>query len=76
MSGIGSIWHWLVVLAIVLLLFGTKKLRNLGGDLGGAIRGFKDAMNNPEQDDAEKAKLTQEHKSEQATTPDKERQSS
>lgn len=76
MSGIGSIWHWLVVLAIVLLLFGTKKLRNLGGDLGGAIRGFKDAMNNPEQDDAEKAKLTQERKSEQATTPDKERQSS
>ena len=39
-----SIWHWLVVLAIVLVLFGTKKLRNLGGDLGSAIRNFKDSM--------------------------------
>ncbi len=40
-----SIWHWLVVLAIVLLVFGTKKLRNIGSDLGGAVKGFKDAMN-------------------------------
>ncbi len=40
-----SIWHWLVVLAIVLLVFGTKKLRNVGSDLGGAVKGFKDAMN-------------------------------
>jgi sec-independent protein translocase protein TatA len=40
----GSIWHWLAVLAIVLLVFGTKKLRNIGADLGGAIRGFKDGM--------------------------------
>ncbi|MEO1766645.1 Sec-independent protein translocase subunit TatA [Thiobacter aerophilum] len=39
-----SIWHWLIVLAIVLLVFGTKKLRNLGSDLGGAVKGFKDAM--------------------------------
>ncbi len=39
-----SIWHWLVVLAVVLLVFGTKKLRNLGADLGGAIKGFKQAM--------------------------------
>ena len=42
--GMGSIWHWLAVLAIVLLVFGTKKLRNIGADLGGAIRGFKDGM--------------------------------
>jgi sec-independent protein translocase protein TatA len=42
--GFGSLWHWLIVLAIVLLLFGTKKLRNLGGDLGSAIRNFKDSM--------------------------------
>jgi sec-independent protein translocase protein TatA len=39
-----SIWHWLVVLAIVVVIFGTKKLRNIGGDLGGAIKSFKDSM--------------------------------
>ena len=39
-----SIWHWLVVLIIVLLIFGTKKLRNLGADLGGAVKGFKDGL--------------------------------
>jgi sec-independent protein translocase protein TatA len=39
-----SIWHWLVVLVIVMLIFGTKKLRNVGTDLGGAVRGFKDGM--------------------------------
>ena len=39
-----SIWHWLVVLVIVALIFGTKKLRNIGGDLGGAVKGFKDGM--------------------------------
>jgi sec-independent protein translocase protein TatA len=39
-----SIWHWLVVLAIVVIIFGTKKLRNIGSDLGGAIKNFKDSM--------------------------------
>lgn len=39
-----SIWHWLIVLVIVLLVFGTKKLRNVGSDLGGAVKGFKDGM--------------------------------
>jgi sec-independent protein translocase protein TatA len=39
-----SIWHWLIVLVIVLLVFGTKKLKNIGGDLGGAVKNFKDAM--------------------------------
>ena len=39
-----SIWHWLIVLVIVMLIFGTKKLRNIGTDLGGAVRGFKDGM--------------------------------
>ena len=39
-----SIWHWLIVLVIVLLIFGTKKLRNMGSDLGGAVKGFKDGM--------------------------------
>jgi TatA/E family protein of Tat protein translocase len=39
-----SIWHWLIVLLVVVLIFGTKKLRNLGGDVGGAVKSFKDAM--------------------------------
>ncbi|AVP58662.1 Sec-independent protein translocase subunit TatA [Pulveribacter suum] len=39
-----SIWHWLVVLLIVVLVFGTKKLKNMGTDLGGAVKGFKDGM--------------------------------
>jgi sec-independent protein translocase protein TatA len=39
-----SIWHWLIVLVIILLVFGTKKLRNIGSDLGGAVKGFKDGM--------------------------------
>ncbi len=43
-----SIWHWLVVLAIVLVIFGAKKLRGVGSDLGAAIRNFKQAMNEEE----------------------------
>jgi sec-independent protein translocase protein TatA len=39
-----SIWHWLIVLLIVVLVFGTKKLKNMGQDLGGAVKGFKDGM--------------------------------
>jgi sec-independent protein translocase protein TatA len=39
-----SIWHWLIVLVIVALIFGTKKLRNIGSDLGGAVKGFKEGM--------------------------------
>jgi sec-independent protein translocase protein TatA len=39
-----SVWHWLIVLLIVVLVFGTKKLKNLGTDLGGAVKGFKDGV--------------------------------
>lgn len=39
-----SLWHWLIVLLIVVLIFGTKKLRNIGSDVGGAVKNFKDAM--------------------------------
>lgn len=39
-----SIWHWLIVLVIIMMVFGTKKLRNMGSDLGGAVKGFKDGM--------------------------------
>jgi sec-independent protein translocase protein TatA len=44
-----SIWHWLIVLLVVILIFGTKKLSNLGKDLGSAVKGFKDGMK-PEDD--------------------------
>ena len=59
MGGI-SIWQLLIILAIVLLLFGTKKLRNLGGDLGGAIRGFKKAVK--EGEDEQQAGAQEERK--------------
>ena len=39
-----SIWHWLIVLLIIVLVFGTKKLRNIGSDLGNAVKGFKDGI--------------------------------
>lgn len=39
-----SIWHWLIVLLIVVMVFGTKKLKNIGQDLGGAVKGFKEGM--------------------------------
>ena len=39
-----SLWHWLIVLVIVVLIFGTKKLKNIGSDLGGAVKGFKDGL--------------------------------
>jgi len=39
-----SIWHWLIVLLVVVVIFGTKKLRNVGSDLGSAVKGFKDGM--------------------------------
>ena len=39
-----SIWHWLIVLLIVVMVFGTKKLKNIGSDLGGAVKGFKDGL--------------------------------
>ena len=45
-----SIWHLLIVLVIIMLLFGTKKLRNMGGDLGSAVKGFKDSMKEGEKD--------------------------
>ena len=44
-----SIWHWLIVLAIVMLVFGTKKLANMGSDLGKAVKGFKDGVKGEEE---------------------------
>jgi len=45
-----SIWHWLIVLVIIMLVFGTKKLRNVGQDLGGAVKGFKEGMKDAAED--------------------------
>lgn len=67
-----SIWHWLVVLAIVILVFGTKKLRNLGGDLGGAIKNFKGSMREGE---ADAAKTPEELAAQQKTAEERERES-
>jgi sec-independent protein translocase protein TatA len=48
-----SIWHWLIVLLVVVLVFGTKKLRNIGADLGGAVKGFKEGMKSEEDKSAQ-----------------------
>jgi sec-independent protein translocase protein TatA len=48
-----SIWHWLIVLLIVVMVFGTKKLKNMGSDLGGAVKGFKDGMKDGNQPPAD-----------------------
>jgi len=50
-----SIWQLLIILVIVVVLFGTKKLRNIGGDLGGAIKNFRQSMKESELEEAEKA---------------------
>ena len=51
-----SIWHWLIVLLVIILIFGTKKLRNLGSDLGSAVKGFKEGMKS-EEDKAAKTEI-------------------
>ena len=49
-----SIWHWLIVLLIVVLVFGTKKLKNMGSDLGGAVKGFKEGMQHGSSSEAQR----------------------
>lgn len=44
-----SIWHWLIVLLVIVLVFGTKKLGNVGSDLGKAVKGFKDGVKGEEE---------------------------
>ncbi|GIZ53478.1 Sec-independent protein translocase subunit TatA [Noviherbaspirillum aridicola] len=48
-----SIWHWLIVLVVVMLIFGTKKLGNVGSDLGKAVKGFKDGVKGEEEKTAQ-----------------------
>ena len=50
-----SIWHWLIVLLVVVVIFGTKKLRNIGSDLGGAVKGFKDGIKSGGEPEADAA---------------------
>ena len=59
-----SIWHWLIVLVIILLIFGTKKLRNVGQDLGGAVKGFKEGLKEGETSE------TQANATNQGSAPD------
>ena len=69
-----SIWHWLIVLLIVVMVFGTKKLKNIGSDLGGAVKGFKDGMkegeSNPSSATASPQQVTQASQKPEQTTID------
>lgn len=56
-----SIWHWLIVLAIVALVFGTKRLRNIGEDVGAAIKSFRKGMNEGEEKDPAQLKADPPH---------------
>ncbi|MDX1803183.1 MAG: Sec-independent protein translocase subunit TatA [Alcanivorax sp.] len=71
-SGI-SIWQLLILLAIVVLLFGTKKLRNIGSDVGGAVKGFKDAMKEGEQEQAQKRLADDDKPQDKTASPDKDK---
>ena len=66
-----SIWHWLIVLLVVVLLFGTKKLRNVGSDLGSAIKSFRKGLN-----EEEPGKLEAERKEDQPARTDSARERS
>lgn len=66
-----SIWHWIVVLVVVLVIFGTKKLRNVGGDLGAAVRDFKKALSSDEAQSKLEADNAQQ--SESAVSSDREK---
>jgi sec-independent protein translocase protein TatA len=54
-----SIWHWLIVLVVVMLIFGTKKIGNMGSDLGKAVKGFKDGVKGEEEKDSVSTQPTQ-----------------
>lgn len=69
-----SVWSLLLILAIVLLLFGTKKLRNIGGDLGGAIKGFKSAMGEGESEKRDRDQSSEQIEERQAAEEEPTRQ--
>jgi len=66
-----SIWHWLIVLLVVVLIFGTKKLKNMGSDLGAAVKGFKDGVKGAQEaDDAPAPQVTAQSARRDADTVD------
>jgi sec-independent protein translocase protein TatA len=65
-----SIWHWIIVLVVVLLVFGTKRLRNAGNDLGEAVKGFKKGMKD---DDKPSGQIGDQSRSDETTSESKER---
>lgn len=65
-----SIWHWLIVLVVVVLVFGTKKLKNVGSDLGAAVKGFKDGMKDGNAPAGEEPAAPQQRVAQDANTVD------
>jgi sec-independent protein translocase protein TatA len=65
-----SIWHWLIVLLIIVLIFGTKKLKNIGSDLGSAVKGFKDGMKDGSSSESQQAAAQVQAPAEAKTTID------
>ena len=74
--GFGSIWHWLIVLLIVVLIFGTKRLKSMAGDLGGAVKGFKKAMDDDEGKASEESQKRLESDEQDAEFPERKKDKS
>lgn len=72
LSGI-SIWQLLIVLVIIMMIFGTKKLRNMGGDLGGAVKGFKEAVKEGEKTISDKQLNEQKTETQEKTVSEKDK---
>ena len=74
--GFGSIWHWLIVLVIVVLIFGTKRLKSMAGDLGGAVKGFKKAMDDDEDKPSEESQKRLDSDEQDAEFPERKKNKS
>jgi sec-independent protein translocase protein TatA len=74
--GFGSIWHWVIVLVIVVLIFGTKKLKSAAGDLGGAVKDFKKAMSDDEDKSTEESPKSLESDEQDADFPERKKNKS
>ena len=74
--GFGSIWHWVIVLVIVVLIFGTKKLKSAAGDLGGAVKDFKKAMSDDEDKSSEESQKRLDSDEQDAEFPERKKDKS
>ena len=74
--GFGSIWHWLIVLLIVVLIFGTKRLKSMAGDLGGAVKGFKKGMEDDEDKPSEESQKRLDSDEQDAEFPERKKNKS